>query len=845
MSYCSLIDVKTFLIMCIDHAAWKPSMAAPGMLSVTLHEATNLSIREDLRELPNDREHDHARPQGFISCHRCNMPYAIVIYEKSEAYLECYAGTTQHPLWVGKGRWTTRSFDVSSAGELLIYLYIRVPGSEVGHSDVCLGFARARPFDASSEVGIREFMIEQGTGSIHASFEYKVTGNDYPGDDDFSSGTYLAEGLSGSVFQVKKKDTGRMYAEKQVGLTEGVAQLQESIQQHAPGMVHPFIAPVMLTFLSDFALHIFSPFASGGPLFHLVQTERCLSIDSCRFYAAEIVCALEYLHTIRKVFCWMKTRNVLLDATGHIVLCGFRQFVPHTDSRRRALHLPREELEPERDIGLGWVERSVIPEHYSFQGIPEYPAPELLLTDKSEWRPGDWWTLGVFIYEMLTGLPPFYDPDPEHVRENILNANVCYPETMPALARDLVSKLLDRSPEKRLGTLGGASEVKAHPFFDEIDWHQIALRMRTPPFKPKPRCWRLEQHGVHESIESPRVWAFSDGSKTIGPGHNFLDLYLNARSSVSEAHHVIVMEGDNWELLWEEGNFQFFNPTTNARQTVPPRQTCEAVPSNDVSVEGVGTPSLSQKLDALEAALLAGHLTAVVQLLNYEIDLNVRLFGRLQQTPLHWAVERGDLNLVQLFLEHGASVSTQPWEITIVKAVTKGFQSIVEALLPRTDRTSCTISLGVAVSERQVSIVELLLKRGVCCDFKDTDRPLPADPWDYSQYGRDESEPDNFRAPLIRAILLGQVDLVRLLLSHGANPNVWRHDNSFPCARAIEVAMKLEYSEIVHLLLDHGADIHLSYQAWDVPGHKCEPMPRPLYQKVTAGLRNIMAARKT
>lgn len=182
----------------------------------------------------------------------------------------------------------------------------------------------------------------------------------------------------------------------------------------------------------------------------------------------------------------MKPRNVLLDATGHVILCGFRPFMPNADAGCHGIHLTRENSEPERHIDCSWVEQGTSKEHYSIRSMTEYPAPELLLTDKGESKAGDWWTLGIFIYEMLTGLPPFYDHDPDRIRENILNSDVRFPESMPSSARDLISKLLNRSPEKRLGTLKGATEIKHHPFFDEINWHKVPLRLYTPPFKPRP-----------------------------------------------------------------------------------------------------------------------------------------------------------------------------------------------------------------------------------------------------------------------------------------------------------------------------------------------------------------------
>lgn len=345
------------------------------------------------------------------------------------------------------------------------------------------------------------------------------------------------------------------------------------------------------------------------------------------------------------------------------------------------------------------------------------------------------------------------------------------------------------------------------------------------------------------SLDRPRPHAFSHVSENLDPGYFLPEPHLDADHSASETHHTTVVINNDWELLWEDAQFQFYNRATNVKQTVPTRATSAAIPDDDDgSIEGVGTPSLSQKLDALEAALLAGYFPIVVRLLLYGIDLSVSLFGSRYQTPLQWAVEDGNPDLVQLFLDHGAPVSCYPRAVTLAAAVKNGSRAIIEALLPRTGRKSSTIALGVAVSLRRIATAKLLLESGVHCDFEEGDRPHPQTLVDVSQYLRDISEPDKFRAPLIYAILLGDIDLARLLLSYGANPNMSHHD-AFQCGMAIELAMKLGQSEIVHLLLDYGADVYLAHRVWNVPEHKCYPMTRPLYQKVAAGLRAIIATR--
>lgn len=118
----------------------------------------------------------------------------------------------------------------------------------------------------------------------------------------------------------------------------------------------------------------------------------------------------------------------------------------------------------------------------AFCGTPEYLAPELLL-DQGYTKTVDWWTLGVLLYEMLTGLPPFYDENTNEMYKKILHDPLQLPNDMDPDAKSLLIGLLDRDPSKRLGA-NGAAEIKSHKFFKSIDWQKLLQKKIQPTFRP-------------------------------------------------------------------------------------------------------------------------------------------------------------------------------------------------------------------------------------------------------------------------------------------------------------------------------------------------------------------------
>jgi serum/glucocorticoid-regulated kinase 2 len=218
--------------------------------------------------------------------------------------------------------------------------------------------------------------------------------------------------------------------------------------------------------------------------------------------------------------------------------------------------------------------------------------------------------------------------------------------------------------------------------------------------------------------------------------------------------------------------------------------------------------------------------------LDHGIDLNFKVvINNTRTTPLYWAIEHGDVESVKLFLS-------------------KTRQNL--------HRVAGTQALGVAVDSKDAAIVREILAHGIYCDFEEDDRPPPRPSYCTGWELFELSDPEGFLrflAPLVRAVKHGDIEIVRLLLENGANVNVayhdvpWQFDSllqdgkriGFSCGRAVQLGMELERKEIVQLLLCSGADIGLKQPIWDRAGrdHRCEYVPRAIYQRVIHGLRNI------
>jgi RAC serine/threonine-protein kinase len=198
-------------------------------------------------------------------------------------------------------------------------------------------------------------------------------------------------------------------------------------------------------------------YVSGGELFYHMTKSKGFGEERSRFYGAEITVAIGFLHENNIVYRDLKLENLLLDSDGHVKLTDFG--------------LCKE------NVGYGSTTAT-------FCGTPEYLAPEVLCESDYS-RAVDWWGLGIVLYEMICGKLPFFHRDQDELFRAILDSDVKFPKNMSDNAKALLTGLLQKDPEVRLGgSKRDVEEVKSHAFFGGINWLDLADKKIKPPFRP-------------------------------------------------------------------------------------------------------------------------------------------------------------------------------------------------------------------------------------------------------------------------------------------------------------------------------------------------------------------------
>jgi len=274
----------------------------------------------------------------------------------------------------------------------------------------------------------------------------------------------VGTGQFGIVRQVSDASNGRVYALKimsKASMVEGKQIEHVSNERHILDAVRdcPFCVNLVGAYQDAKSLYLLQEWVPGGELFHHLDVQGAFSDAVAAFFAANVVLALEYLHSRNIVYRDLKPENLLLDDLGYLKMADF-----------------------------GFA-KTVSGKTYTICGTPDYQAPEVI-TRCGTTRSADFWGLGVLIFEMLVGDPPFKSltGDPWDTFRRALSGRFFVPAFISEAASDIIFKLLQVNPEKRLGMgPAGISEIKSHVFFAGVNWQALAARRVPSPIVPNLR----------------------------------------------------------------------------------------------------------------------------------------------------------------------------------------------------------------------------------------------------------------------------------------------------------------------------------------------------------------------
>nr|AML77717.1 putative LOV domain-containing protein [Crassula perforata] len=323
----------------------------------------------------------------------------------------------------------------------------------------------------------------------------------------------LGSGDTGSVHLVELCGTGQYFAmkamDKNVMLNRNKVHRACAEREILDMLDHPFLPALYASFQTKTHICLITDYCPGGELFVLLdrQPKKILKEDAVRFFAAEVVVALEYLHCQGIIYRDLKPENILLQTSGHVALTDFdlscltsckpELLMPNSNDKRwhhRSQQTPIFMAEPKRASN-------------SFVGTEEYIAPEII-TGAGHTSAVDWWALGILLYEMLYGYTPFRGKTRQKTFANVLHKDLRFPASISVSmqGKQLIYRLLHRDPKNRLGSREGANQVKRHPFFHGVNW--ALVRCMSPP-----------------NLETPILDSDKTAAKTVDS--ELLDLQIN------------------------------------------------------------------------------------------------------------------------------------------------------------------------------------------------------------------------------------------------------------------------------------------------------------------------------
>ncbi|CAH1122068.1 unnamed protein product [Ceutorhynchus assimilis] len=422
---------------------------------------------------------------------------------------------------------------------------------------------------------------------------------DNPNEQDFEVVKLISNGAYGAVYLVKHKQTRQRFAMKKINknnlmLRNQVEQVfaERDILSFAD---NPFVVSMYCSFETKKHLCLVMEYVEGGDCASLIKHTGPLPPDMARFYFAETVLAVEYLHSYGIVHRDLKPDNLLITALGHIKLTDFGL------SKMGLMSLATNLYE-------GYIDT----EAHQFSdkqvfGTPEYIAPEVILR-QGYGKPVDWWSMGIILYEFLIGCVPFFGETPEELFAHTVQDDIEWPDnedwSIQEEAKDLITMLLQHSPRDRLGT-GGAHEVKEHIYFQGIDWNSL-LRQKaefvpqlehdedTSYFDSRMDRYSHElEDDTDDTDDSPVFGLFSSCSPQYRKTHGSKSNHASSDTSSFKSAELATPEASATGLELKHKTSTTFTPISLDFTGLPKPSECRKI-SLDLSLCTTTTPESSQ-----------------------------------------------------------------------------------------------------------------------------------------------------------------------------------------------------------------------------------------------------------
>ncbi|XP_046390978.1 serine/threonine-protein kinase tricornered isoform X2 [Ischnura elegans] len=336
------------------------------------------------------------------------------------------------------------------------------------------------------------------------------------GVEDFEPLKVIGRGAFGEVRLVQKKDTGHVYAMKILRKADMLEKEQVAhVRAERDVLVeadHQWVVKMYYSFQDPINLYLIMEFLPGGDMMTLLMKKDTLSEECTQFYIAETALAIDSIHKLGFIHRDIKPDNLLLDARGHIKLSDFGLCTGLKKSHRTDFYRDLSQAKPSdfntsshgANLIANLVSRPLLATAsspmdskrraeswkknrralaYSTVGTPDYIAPEVFL--QTGYGPAcDWWSLGVIMYEMLIGYPPFCSENPQETYRKVMNwrETLTFPPEVPISeeAKDTILRFCCEA-ERRLGSQRGAEELKPVPFLRGVDWEHIRERPAAIP----------------------------------------------------------------------------------------------------------------------------------------------------------------------------------------------------------------------------------------------------------------------------------------------------------------------------------------------------------------------------